>query len=154
LIRIFVLMALPAGLFSCVSTRSSRLQASDLVVQKARSYLGTPYRYGGTTSQGMDCSGLLIRSFEAVDLYLPRSTAEQSKLGAKVKPHQLQRGDLVFFATKKPRRKVSHAGLVTERDGHRGTVFIHASSSRGVIESSLTEEYYRRRFVIARRLKF
>lgn len=142
------------GMYSCAGSRMSRMEATGLVVQKARSYMGTPYRYGGTTSQGMDCSGLLMRSFEAVDIYLPRSTAEQSKLGSKVKSHQLQRGDLVFFATQKKRRKVTHAGLVTDKDRDHGLVFIHASTSRGVIESSLSEEYYRRRLIAARRLKF
>jgi cell wall-associated NlpC family hydrolase len=98
----------------------------------------------------MDCSGLLCTSFSSVNYTLPRTSDAQSEVGQKVKIGNLQPGDLVFFATGKRRRKITHVGMVTEV--RRGEVrFIHSSSSMGVIESSLSSEYYAKRFIMGRR---
>lgn len=139
---------------SCAGSRMSKEQKVDVVIAKARSYTGTPYKYGGTTVLGMDCSGLLMRSFEGVDMYIPRTAAEQSKLGKKVSISELKKGDLVFFKTIKKKAKVTHAGMVTDARKKDQIIFIHASSSRGVIEVNLLSDYYRKAFVKARRLKF
>ena len=140
---------------SCVSTkRITREEKVNTVVTRARSYVGTPYRYGGTTTLGMDCSGLLMRSFESIDVYIPRTSKEQSKLGKKVTLGELKEGDLVFFKTLKRKGRVTHAGLVTDARGSDRIMIIHASSSRGVIEVNLMSDYYRKTFTKARRLKF
>ena len=140
----------------CSSTKKlrARQQKIDTIINTSRTFVGTPYRYGGTSGRGMDCSGLLLISFKSAKITLPRSAKEQSKIGKSVRMQQLRPGDLVFFATKKRRRKVSHAGLVTEIKG-KGTVkFIHASSSRGVVEDNLYSKYYQKVFVKARRPVF
>ena len=103
---------------------------------------------------GMDCSGLLMRSFEAIDIYIPRTSKEQSKLGRKVTIHDLKEGDLVFFKTMKRKGRVTHAGLVTDARRKDEIMVIHASSSRGVVEVNLMSDYYRKAFTKARRLKF
>jgi len=139
---------------ACATTKVSRLDKVDTVISKARTYIGTPYKYGGTTVLGMDCSGLLMRSFESIDIYIPRTSRQQSRMGKPVITEALKPGDLVFFATKKGSRKVTHTGLVTEVNGMDEIRFIHASSSRGVIESNLMSDYYRKRFKKARRIKF
>ena len=140
----------------CSSSKklTARQQKVNKIINTSRTFVGTPYRYGGTGQRGMDCSGLLLIAFRSADIALPRSAKEQSKIGKSVRMRQLRPGDLVFFATKKRRRKVSHAGLVTEIKGKRSIKFIHASSSRGVVEDNLYSNYYQKVFVKARRPVF
>lgn len=135
---------------SC-GTHLSKRQQAELVIAKARTYTGTPYKWGGTTSAGMDCSGLLVNSFHAIDYNLPRTSSAQKKTGKRVSRDEIKRGDLLFFATSKKKRKVTHVGLVTEVR-HGEIIFIHASTTKGVSESSLDNAYWKKRFRQARRV--
>jgi probable lipoprotein NlpC len=142
-------------LISCASSNklTVREQKAEKVISTARTFIGTPYKYGGTTRSGMDCSGLLINAFKSIKVDLPRSSEDQSKVGEEIKRmKELEPGDLVFFATGKKKRKITHVGLVTERKGPNEIKFIHASSSLGVVETNIFQDYYVERFRGARRV--
>ena len=121
------------------------------VVDHAKSFKGVKYKYGGTTKRGMDCSGLVYTAYKASSVNLPRTTKALSTTGDWIDLKKVKVGDLVFFATKKNSRKVNHVGIVTSaRPGY--VEFIHASTSKGVIISSLAEKYWYFAFVQARRV--
>ena len=125
---------------------------ADKVISTARTFIGTPYKYGGMTRSGMDCSGLLINSFTSVKVNLPRSSEAQSKVGTEIKMNELRPGDLVFFATGNKKNQITHVGLITDVRSKDDVKFIHASSSLGVVETNLFAEYYQKRFRGARRI--
>lgn len=124
---------------------------ADAVIETALSYAGVKYRYGGTTRKGMDCSGLLYVSFLQHDYPLPRSSHLLAEEGRQVALSELQPGDLLFFKTLRRAKNINHVGLVVEVDD--GEVrFIHSTTSRGVIVSSLREGYWNHAFVKATRI--
>jgi cell wall-associated NlpC family hydrolase len=119
------------------------------VIETARSFTGTPYRWGGTTRVGMDCSGLLCTSFQSINVTLPRTSEEQSRYGKDVRVKNLKEGDLVFFGANKNSREITHVGMVTEVISDNEVKFIHASTSLGVIENNFFAEHYQKIFIKA-----
>lgn len=127
------------------------LEKADLIINTAMAYSGVRYKYGGTTKKGMDCSGLLYVSFGENDIPLPRVSFQMADEGKKIKLNKVTKGDLLFFKTAKKGKKINHVGLVVAVDG-RDIKFIHATSSRGVIVSSLQEGFWNYAFVKATRV--
>lgn len=121
------------------------------VVRTAKKFEGTKYKYGGTTKKGMDCSGLIYVSFLEEGVSLPRTSRAMSLEGKRLYLKEVSVGDLLFFETNKNRKVINHVGLVVEVDKD-GIYFIHSSTSRGVIISSLSESYWYNNFVMARRV--
>ncbi len=115
----------------------------ETVISAAQSYIGTPYKWGGNTKGGIDCSGLIQNLYKTIDLKLPRTAREQSKIGKKRGWGGIRPGDIVFFKFKEKRSKWWHSGMITFV-GNDQVKFLHASSSRGVIESDLMSDYYKK----------
>lgn len=115
------------------------------VISTAKSFMGVPYVWGGTTPNGFDCSGYIQYVLGKNGISVPRTAAEQYKVGTSVSKSNLRTGDLVFFTTYK--EGPSHLGFYLG-DGN----FIHASSSKGVTISSLSSDYYSSRYIGAKRV--
>lgn len=166
--QIFLILVLFAFIISCkskkdyqnskkssktVKVNSSKRVSTEVlsIVDYAKTFSGTRYKYGGDSKKGMDCSGLVHRSFTDNNVSVPRTTTTLSTHGKWIDIKNIQVGDLVFFATKKNSRKINHVGIVTStRTGH--VEFIHASSSKGVMISSLANRYWYFAYVQARRM--
>jgi len=122
----------------------------DGILSEAETYLGTPYRYGGTTRNGIDCSAFVLSVFgSAVGMNLPRVAAAQSQEGDRIEKTNLQKGDLVFFSHGK---RISHVGIVHDVDENGEVHFIHAATSRGVMISSLNDSYWGPRYRFGKRI--
>jgi cell wall-associated NlpC family hydrolase len=112
----------------------------------AASFLGTPYRFGGESADGIDCSSFVQKVFREHQVELPRTAREQIQMGSDVAPGELKKGDLVFFHTYAS--YPSHVGIYLG-DGK----MIHASSGKGeVTVSDLNSDYYRSRYIGAKRV--
>lgn len=148
--RSAVMLAVVASLSGCSALRVGGT-ARDLV-KEARTYKGVPYKWGGNTRSGLDCSGLMVNVFSANGITLPRTTAAQITEGRKIPLRKAKPGDLLFFALSDVPKKVSHVGMVTDLRAGREVIFIHASTSKGVIEASMKTEYFRKGFLQARRV--
>ncbi len=121
------------------------------ILSEAETYLGTPYRFGGTTRSGIDCSAFVQRVFEIFDYQLPRVSSAQAKEGTEISKDDLRAGDLVFFSTS-GRGRVSHVGIVHSIREDGEIEFIHASTSQGVTVTPLSDTYWSKRYLYAKRI--
>lgn len=122
----------------------------DNILTEAQTYLGTPYRYGGMTRNGIDCSAFVLSVFgAAAGLSLPRVAASQSQEGESINKENLQKGDLIFFSHG---RRISHVGIVESVTEEGEVKFIHAATSRGVMVSSLNDSYWGPKYRFGKRI--
>jgi cell wall-associated NlpC family hydrolase len=134
-----------------ISKRAQLFTKADKIVSHAKKYTGTKYQFGGVTKKGMDCSGLIFVAYKKENILLPRVSRNMAKEGKKISLKKVTKGDLLFFRTNKNSRKINHVGLVSYV--RNGTIkFLHATSSRGVIESSLSQKYWKSSFVKATKI--
>ncbi|MBB6284901.1 C40 family peptidase [Geobacillus subterraneus] len=130
-----------------VSTSNSNAAANKTrLIAEAKKLVGTPYRYGGTTPKGFDCSGFVYYAHKKVGVTLPRSSKEMYKKGTYVHKSKLKPGDLVFFDTSKRTKGVSHVAIYIGNNQ-----VIHAVS-RGVKIDNLNSSYWKTKYVGAKRL--
>jgi len=120
---------------------------ADKLIDFAKSFVGTPYVYGGSTPKGFDCSGFVYYVFRNFGFALPRTADEQATVGEKVSYDSLVPGDLVFFKTLGS-SVINHVGIYIGNGE-----FVNSSSGRGMVMiSPLYEGYYRDHYVTARRI--
>lgn len=120
------------------------------IIDYAKTFEGTRYKFGGTTKAGMDCSGLICTAFQKENIELPRISRDMATKGVPVSLKNAEKGDLVFFKTSS-KNVISHVGLVVNAED--GQVrFIHSTTRAGVIISSLDEDYWKKAFVEVRRV--
>lgn len=115
------------------------------VEKAAYQWVGTPYKFGGTTKDGIDCSAFVMNVLQSVGIQVPRTVRQQWRVGTPIEEEEATTGDLVFFTINS--EDVSHVGIYL-RNGN----FIHASLSAGVVEESLEKPYYRKRITGIRRV--
>ena len=114
------------------------------LIDSAYSYIGTPYKWAGTSRSGMDCSGFVSTAFSAINVPLSRSSTEMSTQGRDIPLSQAEVGDLLFFKTTRKRNRISHVGIVVGVGDE--VKFIHASVSQGITVSSLSEDYWQKAY--------
>ena len=118
--------------------------------KEVKSWLGTPYKYAGNSKSGTDCSGFVMEVYKEV--YHQKLERNSQKIFEKncyeINKGDLKEGDLIFFNTGNKKRRINHVGLYLKEN-----MFVHASSSRGVVVSDLREAYYVKHFVVAGRVK-
>lgn len=132
------------------SSISDRLQVrvSDgddtALFEEAAEWIGVPYKYGGNTKKGVDCSGLVVNIYKKVyNKKLYRNSAQILERNCKsISKKKLRTGDLVFFATGSNKKRVNHVGIYLKNGK-----FIHSSSSKGVIISDMNDSYYIRTYI-------
>ncbi|KXX69501.1 C40 family peptidase [Flammeovirga sp. SJP92] len=162
-IKIIISICLSLFIISCgtssqqneegsVSTESGKSQTekAELAVVTARDFIGTPYKSGGNSKEGIDASGLTMVSWKASGVKLARISTEQARQGAKVTADKTQAGDLVFFSQRKGSHQVSNCGIISKVT-KQGFNFIYTSSKDGVKEVAYSP-YWKDRLVDIRRL--
>lgn len=155
IISLLVLLVLVASCKSTSSaTKSSTSKKSDKltkqIIDSAQDNLGSPYKSGGTTKSGFDCSGLVYSTFKNYSISLPRKSIDMSKYGKVIDVKNSEKGDLIFFKTGGS-KQINHVGLIVDLDGNY-IKFIHSSTSKGVIISSTKEDYYKKSFTQVNRV--
>ena len=125
----------------------------DNVISVGKTFLGIPYRWGGTSESGFDCSGFIRHIFDWFGIRLPRTSREIAHVGSYVSRSELQKGDLIFFSGRNVNSGViGHIGIVVEVT-NEAVKMMHSSSSKGVhIEDLNKSDYFSKRYMTARRL--
>lgn len=112
------------------------------VLEEAYAWLGTPYKLGGETRNGVDCSGLTCMAYkQATGIKLPRNSREQADFCRRIRRNELRPGDLVFFSSRRGGNRINHVAIYVGDNS-----IIHATSSQGVVVSNLDEEYWKSHF--------
>lgn len=146
-----VLMSACSSSKNTTNYKKKKVSTADKVVANAIPFKGTKYKFGGTTKKGMDCSGIVYVAYKKENIQLPRVSRDMAKQGKKISLKEARKGDLLFFRTTKSSRRINHVGLIISVK-NKQIKFIHSTSSKGVIVSSLSQKYWKNAFVKANRV--
>ncbi|MFT5581460.1 MAG: cell wall-associated NlpC family hydrolase [Psychromonas sp.] len=136
-----------------IDTKSSNGKEIDDLINFAKTFLGTPYKYSGTAPSGFDCSGFIYYIMGNFGFSLTRTSFGMAELGRTIRLSEVGKGDLLFFKGRNVNNPtVGHVAMVVDVN-EEGIFFIHSSSSRGVvIDNFKTSKYYIPRFIKAKRM--
>jgi probable lipoprotein NlpC len=131
----------------------AREKKTSVILEKAYTLIGSPWKDAGDNKTGIDCSGLVCVSFKEAGIELPRRSIEQSREGKNISLDKVKPGDLLFFSFKSVNSKeVNHVGIASKIKPDGEIVFIHTSRKKGVMESSMNEPVFKESFVRAQRV--
>ncbi len=135
--------------FTMAAVVTAQPVSADELVSTARSFLGTPYRYGGTRSDGFDCSGLVQAVYAAHDVELPRTAPDQALMGRPVSRREIAAGDLLFFTNHPGTKLIEHVAIAVDND-----TMIHAATGRRrrVVMDPIDTPHYRPLLLCVRRI--
>jgi probable lipoprotein NlpC len=144
--KLLYVLVLSVFFASCrKSTTHSSNHINKILVNKCQNYLGTPYKFGGTTKEGMDCSGLIFTAFKEIGEEIPRVSYKQAEFFEEIKEDEIKIGDLVYFKVNSGR--INHTGIISRIENREEIYFLHASTSAGVREDNLLSKYWKSKFV-------
>ena len=115
------------------------------LIQKAESWIGVPYSYGGESRRGVDCSAFVQLLYSEFGIDLPRTSSEQYNYTRKIDYSEKDIGDLIFFKNK---GQINHVGIYIGDE-----IMIHSSTSKGVMKQSLSDPYYKNKYAGTGRVK-
>ena len=145
-IILFLLICFCLPVLNGTDAKSKKTRKYELVVAEAMKHVGTKYKYGGCAPDGFDCSGFVGYIYKKFGINLPRVSSQQADEGKRMSKSKAKKGDLIFFKGSNLRdKKVGHVGIVITDKGD-DIKFVHASTSRGVVVSSLSTAYYKDRY--------
>lgn len=150
----FLITILLTGCYGTKTVSSSKEEKERIsLIKFGKQYVGTPYKHGGTTPKGFDCSGFVNYVFSNFGYKLPRSSDDMMKTGVTVPEKKAKPGDLIFFKGRDAKsKKAGHVGIISEIRPSGEIYFIHASTSSGVIITSKSASYYKPRFLQIKRV--
>jgi hypothetical protein len=137
-----------------ISGFGNNLIPVDTLLKYSMKYLGTPYRYGGRTEKGFDCSGFVYYVYKKFGIELPQSSRTQVAVGAPVSLDSVKRGDLLFFRGRNLNSpQIGHVAIVVDVSQDSTDVQMIHSTRQGLkLDWLRQQEYYQRRYVTSRRL--
>ena len=125
----------------------------DQIIERAKKYIGRPYRHGSMGPSSFDCSGFTSYVYKSLNIRLNRTSQDQYRQGISVNKEEVEIGDLVFFSnTHSGRRGISHVGIVYSIEPDGSFNFIHAACHSGITISNINETYYARKYSGAKRI--
>jgi cell wall-associated NlpC family hydrolase len=136
------------------NTINASFQIIDGIVDMAQNFIGVPYVRGGASISGFDCSGYVSHVFKSFGIFIPRTSSQQAKLGARISKSEAQKGDLLFFRGRGKKGGIGHVALVVSNENGELKI-AHATNSRGVVVEFLNaDKYFVNRFIKAIRINY